>query len=142
MRVIIDSNVVVSAILKNRNPETVVLFVVKHPEFEWVASPEIVEEYISVLRRDKFHLPDEILRRWYEIFESLITIIAVPGEVDFPRDQKDAKFLACSLAAGASYFITGDKDFEDNYKIGDTTVLSVSLFKRLVCEIWETDAGG
>lgn len=28
--------------------------------------------------------------------------------VDFPRDQKDAKFLACALTTNAEFFITGD----------------------------------
>jgi predicted nucleic acid-binding protein len=62
--------------------------------------------------------------------------VDVQATVDFPRDRKDAKFLACALAAKASYFITGDKDFEGAYKIGNTTVLAVSIFKRLVCDVW------
>ena len=112
MKVVIDTNVVVSAALKDRNPEAVILFVVKHPEFEWVASAEIIQEYVEVLRRDKFHLPETIIHRWANIFATMITVVEVQGGVDFPRDQKDAKFLACALAAEADYFITGDKDFD------------------------------
>jgi predicted nucleic acid-binding protein len=41
------------------------------------------------------------------------------------------------LAAKAEYLITGDKDFENAYKVGSTTILSVSLFKKLVCDKWE-----
>ena len=136
MKVIIDTNVVVSAALKDRNPEAVILFVVKHPDFEWVASAEIVEEYIAVLRRDKFNLPETIIQRWVDIFKTLITVVEARNTVDFPRDRKDAKFLACALAAKADYFVTGDKDFDKAYKIGNTTVLSVSLFKRFVCDVW------
>jgi len=44
MKVVIDTNVVISAALKDRIPEEVLLFVVRHPEFEWVATNEIVEE--------------------------------------------------------------------------------------------------
>lgn len=40
MRVVIDTNVVVSAILRDRLPEKVLLFVVARPDFEWIASPE------------------------------------------------------------------------------------------------------
>jgi predicted nucleic acid-binding protein len=36
MRVILDSNVVVSAALKDRGPEDVIMFVIQHPDFEWV----------------------------------------------------------------------------------------------------------
>lgn len=141
MRVVVDSNVVVSAALKDRGPEEVILFVVQHPDFEWVATREIIEEYIGVLRRDKFHLSEAILQRWATVFEMLITVVEVQGTIDFPRDQKDAKFVACALFAGADYFITGDKDFSGAYKIGSATVLSVSMFKALVCEKWETGTG-
>lgn len=134
MKVIIDTNVVVSAALKDRNPETVILFVVEQPEFEWVASAEIIEEYVAVLHRDKFKLPDTVLEKWARMFGALITVVEVQTPFDFPRDQTDAKFLACALAIEADYFITGDKDFEEAHKVGKTTVLSVSLFKRLVCD--------
>ncbi len=141
MKVVIDSNVVISAALKDRNPEEIVLFVIRHPDFEWVATKEIIEEYIGVLRRGKFHLPDEIIHRWEKVFETLITVVQAQEKIDFPRDPGDAKFIACALAAGADYFVTGDKDFSSAYKIGSATVLSVSLFKRLVCDVWDRESG-
>ena len=54
MKIVIDTNVVVSAVLRDRNPETVILFVIGNPEFKWVASREIIEEYIGVLSRERF----------------------------------------------------------------------------------------
>jgi predicted nucleic acid-binding protein len=42
MRVVVDTNVVVSAILRDRVPEKVLLFIIARPDFEWVASPEIL----------------------------------------------------------------------------------------------------
>jgi len=44
MRVVVDTNVVVSAILRDRLPEKVLLFIIRQPDFEWVASPEILTE--------------------------------------------------------------------------------------------------
>ena len=136
MKIVIDTNVVVSAVLRDRNPETVILFVIGNPEFEWVASREIVEEYIGVLGRERFAVPKEILDKWSDIFNEVITFVDVTSTVNFPRDYKDARFIACALSAGASYFITGDKDFEEAYKLMNTTVISVSCFKRLVCDHW------
>jgi putative PIN family toxin of toxin-antitoxin system len=137
MRVIIDTNVVVSAVLKDRVPEEVILFVVQHPEFEWVASPEIVAEYIGVLRRPKFGLSGTLLQKWQTLFDRVITMVEVEEKVDFPRDPKDAPFLACALATDAEYLISGDKDFAEAYKVARTTVLSVSQFKALVCDKWQ-----
>ena len=136
MKVIIDTNVVVSAVLRDRTPEEVILFVAQNSDFEWVASPEIVAEYTGVLQRPKFSLPDEILQRWQTLFERLITIVQVREAVDFARDPKDEPFLACALVTGAEYLITGDKEFDEAYKVVDTTILSVRQFKELVCDKW------
>ncbi len=38
MRVVVDTNVVVSAILRDRVPEKVLLFIIARPDFQWVAS--------------------------------------------------------------------------------------------------------
>ena len=38
MRVLIDTNVLVSAILKDRDPEKVVLFVASRDDREWIVS--------------------------------------------------------------------------------------------------------
>ncbi|HCU23832.1 MAG TPA: putative toxin-antitoxin system toxin component, PIN family, partial [Deltaproteobacteria bacterium] len=52
--VVIDTNVLISAILKDRDPETVLTFIVSHPDFEWLVSEEILGEYRDVLKRGKF----------------------------------------------------------------------------------------
>jgi uncharacterized protein len=136
MRVVIDTNVVVSAALRDRDPETVILFVAGHPDFEWIVSASILEEYKEVLARPKFGLPEALLRKWHANFEVLTTTVEVNVEINFPRDKKDEKFLECALAAEARYLITGDKDFTEAQKIIDTTVISVSQFKKLVCDTW------
>jgi len=133
MKVVVDTNVVVSAILRDRLPEKVLLFIIAHPEFEWVASPEILAEYREVLRRPKFALPDAVLSRWDDRFHAAIAEWPVDIPVSFPRDSKDAKFLACALAAAADFFVTGDSDFTDARKIGHTKIMTVSQFEELVC---------
>ena len=133
MRVVVDTNVVVSAILRDRLPEKVLLFVIAQPDFEWVASPEILEEYRAVLRRPKFSLPDSLLAEWDEHFRSVVAEWPVRSPVELPRDVKDAKFLACALAADADFLITGDRDFSEAGKLGNTKILSVAQFNEWVC---------
>ncbi len=134
MRVVIDTNILVSAILKDRDPEKVILFVAERGDLEWIVSPEIMNEYCEVLSRSKFGLPPEILRAWYRLLEQVTVQSSVDLVIDFPRDQKDAKFLSCALSADADYFVTGDRDFSQAQKLLSTTILSVSQFKTLVCE--------
>ena len=70
------------------------------------------------------------------MLDLLTTMVEVNMELDFPRDRKDAKFLECALVADAEYLITGDKDFSEAHKMVDTTIISVALFKKLVCDAW------
>jgi putative PIN family toxin of toxin-antitoxin system len=93
----------------------------------------ILEEYVDVLQRPKFDLPLRIVEKWQAVFDDAIMIVEVEEQVDLPRDPKDAPFLTCAHVTGAEYLVTGDKDFEEAYKLGKTTVLSVSQFLRLVC---------
>jgi putative PIN family toxin of toxin-antitoxin system len=132
MKVVIDTNVVVSAILKDKDPEEVIFFIASQPDIEWIVSPEILTEYKEVLKRDKFHLTDDILQSWFILIDSLTTIVVTDIIVDFPRDRKDAKFLACALVSDADYFITCDRDFDRPLKILNTAILSVRQFKKLV----------
>lgn len=134
MKVVIDTNVLVSAVLKDRDPEAIILFVAERDEMEWIVSPEIMTEYREVLSRKKFGLPENELQMWFSLLDRFSVSCETSLTIDFPRDQKDAKFLSCAIAAGADYFITGDRDFSQAQKLLSTTILSVSQFKKLVCE--------
>ncbi len=134
MRVIIDTNVLVSAVLKDRDPEAVILFIAGRDDMEWIVSPEIMAEYRAVLSRTKFGLPEGILQDWLDMLDALTICFDTDLEIDFPRDRKDAKFLACAISADADYFITGDNDFGEAQRLLSTTILSVSQFKKLICE--------
>ncbi|MEH1836704.1 MAG: putative toxin-antitoxin system toxin component, PIN family [Nostoc sp.] len=137
MKVIIDTNIVVSAAIADKNPETVILFVIANSAFEWVVSAEIIAEYKDVLKRPRLKLTEAQYERWVYLIDSVTTLIDVDVEVDFPRDRKDAKFLACAIAAGADFFITGNADFNEVQTLLNTTIISLSLFKRLVCDVRE-----
>jgi len=135
MRVLIDTNVLVSAALKDRDPETVIKWVVAHPDWLWLITPEILAEYKEVMSRAKFGLSRELLTRWFSLLDAVTTPVVADPPLQFPRDQKDAIFIACALAGQADYLITGDRDFTEARKLVTTTILPVSQFKRLVCDV-------
>jgi putative PIN family toxin of toxin-antitoxin system len=134
MKVVIDTNILVSAAIRDGIPEIVIQFIVDHPEFEWIASQEIMTEYTEVLQRRKLKLSAEVQQEWIDLLQTVTRLIEVNIEVDFPRDRKDAKFLACAIAANIDFLITGDQDFEDVQILENTTILSVRDFKKLFCD--------
>ncbi len=133
MRVVIDTSVLVSAIIKDKDPERVVMFAVQREDIDWVVSQDILVEYREVLSRPKFGLPPDLLSRWFDLLEAVTVQVEVPIGIDFPRDPADAKFIACALAADAEFLITSDRDFTEARRLLRTTIVSVSMFNRLMC---------
>jgi putative PIN family toxin of toxin-antitoxin system len=96
MKVVIDTMVIVPAIMFDRDPETLVFFVLGSESIQWVASSEIIDEYLEVLARPKFRMTLDEIELWRKRFERAISRVdATEILLDFPRDRKDAKFLAC-----------------------------------------------
>ena len=67
MKIVLDTNVLVSAVVTGRNPEVVILFIVENPDYEWVVSREILTEYKEVLSRSRLKLTQEQRERWFNI---------------------------------------------------------------------------
>lgn len=134
MKVVIDTNVLISGILKDRDPERVLLFAASRSDVEWIVSPEILVEYNEVLGRDKFRLHAEVLQRWRRMFDTFTTLVHPTISLQFPPDQKDAKFLICAITANADFFVTGDRDFAEAQRLLKTTITSVSLFIKHVVD--------
>jgi uncharacterized protein len=128
MRIVVDTNILVSAILRGRMPKIAIQSIIDRPDWKWLVSLEILAEYKDVLLRPKFKLSQEVIAEWWEIFDTVTQSIEVEVEVDFPRDRKDAKFLACALAGNADFLITGDRDFTEVETLSNTKIVSVSGF--------------
>src|SRR5436853_321216 len=111
MKIVLDTNILLSAAWRDRLPEIVVLYVATDPNCEWIVTAPIVSEYISVLQRPKFHLSGELLQRWSDLIEMRTIVIPTP-DVATPRlrDPADAIFLAAAIASEVDFLITGDYD--------------------------------
>ena len=111
MRVLVDTNVLLSAALRDGLPERVVRHIALEDSFHWIVTQAILEEYKGVISRPKFALHAGILAEWTALLELRTILVSdPPSAVDFPRDPKDAIFLAAAIAAGADLLITGDAD--------------------------------
>ena len=132
MKIIVDTNVLVSAIIRDNIPEQVIMWIVSQPVIEWVATAEIVQEYKEVLQRKKFKLPSEVIDSWFRLFDEELVLVSPEIAVNFPRDVKDAKFLECALESKADIFITGDRDFSEAQALISTQIMSVNQFKLFI----------
>ena len=131
MKIVVDTNILISAALNGSKPQAVIDYIIASNDCKWIASAAIVDEYKAVLVRPKFKLSTYLQRQWFDLIDSAITIIEVNLTVDFPRDRKDAKFLACAVAANANYLITGDRDFSEA-QIIKTKIITAKEFLELI----------
>jgi predicted nucleic acid-binding protein len=90
MRVVLDANVYISALLVGRGCEEI-LTLGRTGVIHVLSSPEIIEEVASVLRR-KFHWSPADIRLFLDEASDLCRMIPFdPAEVEFPADPADAK---------------------------------------------------
>ncbi len=109
-RVVIDTNVVISAFLFEGGPgELVPLW--KSGRINPLASREIIDEYLRVLTYPKFGLaPEEIdFILYQEILPHFEIVRAKPGPVIVRDDPSDDKFIRCAEAGNAKIIISGDQ---------------------------------
>lgn len=129
MRALIDTNVLLSAALRDRLPERVVIFVATQNDWKWIVTADILDEYINVLRRPKFKLPEDLVQQWTNLISMRTVNAGTPSIAPkFLRDPKDLPFLAAALFHQANYLITGDKDLLDIRDSIDTRIVTVAQF--------------
>ena len=111
LRLVIDTNVFVSALVSPSGKPASVLNLVLEGRLLPVADALIFAEYFDVLTRPKFGFPKEVLtplasalRRFFQP----VSPIALPKEGFLP-DADDDKFLAVALGAGGVPLVTGNK---------------------------------
>ena len=130
MIVIIDTNVVVSAVIRDWLPQRVIEEIVSRDDWFWVVTRQIEAEYRELLSRPKFNLTTSIQQDWLTLIEAATISFEPDTEIQFPRDPRDMPFLAAALASEADYLITGDKDFSEAQHLINCRIISVAEFAR------------
>lgn len=132
MKLLVDTNVLISAVIRDRLPDRVIKHIVAQDGWLWLVTPEIDDEYRRVLNRPKFRLNADVVSWWLKFLaSSTIPATSDLEDIEFPRDPKDSMFLAAANATGADYLITGDKDFEAARRLITTRIVTVAEFAKL-----------
>ena len=124
MRVVLDTNVVVSGVIKVEGPHGQILSrLFQARQYISVTSLEILAEIREVLQRPK-------IRRYHgwtdEEIDAFVTFLYAESDVTegtltvkIARDPQDNKFLACASEGNADYLVSGDDD-----------LLQIEVFER------------
>lgn len=123
MNIVLDTNVIVSGLLSESGPPSEILRHVILGDLGVCYDDEIMAEYFDVLRREKFKIPEFVVRNILQaIIENGIEAVSGPTDVSMP-DESDRKFYEMAKTYGC-ILVTGNKrHFPD-----ESTVMSPSEF--------------
>lgn len=110
-RIIIDTNVIVSALISRSYPFLIIERLLSDRHLHLCISDEVFREYYEVMHRDKFSKFPEFLTN-AQLLLADIEVLAIKFlpkiKLDIIDDADDNKFLELAIESDADFLITGN----------------------------------
>ena len=109
MRAVVDTNILVSALLRPGSPPDAVLQGMAARTLTPVLCDAIFEEYTAVLARPRFGFSTALVQELLHLLRQQVDWVSLPPYDGYPQlpDQADWPFVGCALAAGCAV-VTGN----------------------------------
>jgi len=127
MKIVIDTNVVASAIFFGGRPREL-LEKLLLGELTAFVSPEIVEEYQGTIQRLQEKYPQKCVNVPMTQIVTSCKLIEPKNAVRVCRDPDDDKFIACAIDSGSLYIVSGDHDLLAVGSYQDIEIVTVADF--------------
>lgn len=128
-KVVIDTNIFVSAILFGGNPKKI-LELLEEEKFDLLISPDLYVEIFSKL--DDFSAEEILTNNLRFVLDYKAFKIAPKKTVNVCRDPKDNMLLSLCGEGHADFLITGDKDLLVLKNFKQTKILNPKDFLKIV----------
>lgn len=109
LRLVIDTNIVVSAALRPDGLQRTVLLIALTKPAKMYVSKAILAEYREVLARPELKIRKGLRQQFVQYIENRAQLVRPARTLDAARDPDDNMFLECADAARADYLITGNQ---------------------------------
>jgi putative PIN family toxin of toxin-antitoxin system len=106
-RAVLDTNVLVSALLSPKGNAAVILGMIENGSLTPVYCRQILDEYESVLLRPRFRFPKKLIGEALELFE-LCGVPVDPQRSDIPMPDESDRVFYDTAVAGAATLVTGN----------------------------------
>jgi uncharacterized protein len=108
LRLVIDTNILVSAVLKPDGLQrTVLLLAITKPATLYV-SPDILAEYREVFSRSNLKIRKGVRQQFLQLIRNRSRSITPARQLRVTKDPDDNIFLECADTARADYLVTGN----------------------------------
>lgn len=109
MKIVCDTNILISAYRFAKSKPDQVLEKVRQGEVELIISSAILLEFQNVLRR-KFDCSDSLIRALTENLEKISQRVTPPLRLSvIKEDEPDNRILECAVEGKCDYIISGDE---------------------------------
>ena len=131
LRLVVDTNVVVSAALKPEGLQrTVVLLAMTKPA-RWYVSDPIVSEYAAVLARPELKIHKSLRQQLLQLIKNHAHVVTPLRLGQVTSDPADNISIECADRARADYLVTGNqRHFPKFWK--NTKIISSSEFLSVI----------
>ena len=110
LRVVLDTNVLISAALKPSGQQALVIHLVAFRAVEMFVSEAVMAEYREVFSRPKFAGIDrKDISRLLAMIEVEATMVTPTARLEISKHDSDNRFYECAEAAEADYIVTGNR---------------------------------
>ena len=109
IRLVLDTNVVVSAALRPMGLQRTVLTLALTKPARLYLSQPIFDEYRNVLSRPEFRIPKGLKLQLLQLIENSGHTVTSKRRLETAYDPDDNMFLECADAARADYLVTGNQ---------------------------------
>ena len=109
IKVVINTNVLISAVLNPNGVPAKIMESVYSGEFEPIVTDEILEEYHSVLNYKKFDFSHKNVTQTLNFFKQFLLPLPPASLSVKCADSDDTKFLAAAVTGEAEFLITGNR---------------------------------
>ena len=136
MRIVLDTNILVSALVAARGAPAQILARCQMGELTLLLSPDLMAELARVLhypalRKRLTYNDDQIARYLALLMEIGVMLTPLPGAPFVADDPDDDKFVALALAGGARYLVSGDDHLLRLGQVHAIAILKPATFLRL-----------
>jgi putative PIN family toxin of toxin-antitoxin system len=137
IRALLDTNVIVSGIIKGNSPPGRILEALFEQRFVGVSSEYVLEEVTRALAYPRISQKYRVSRERAEAVTAslalLLDLVKPTGLAHrLSRDPKDDPLLACAAQGGADYLVTGDNDLLALKAFRGIRIVSPSAFLGLL----------
>ena len=132
IRIVLDTNVLISALFFGGNPQTVLEKAIMG-QISLVLSKEILNEFEEVLCVKKFAYPPEIARNIGSELEAVSELVFPTRKIAAVKaDPYDNLILECAVTAEVDYVVSGDNHLLELKRFEGIPILSPAQFLKVV----------